>query len=318
MQRSPSTKGFTLLEALIAIGLTAVILAIFTAVASTSIFLRRSGYSIQASNFVREELDALRVLPFTELINRTNGNFLGLSLTRGPWQVKQVAGTPSSPNALTLSTAISPALVTETGLAVIPGNYHKDVDFTAKFLVQTASPSGWGTGIAFHYRDAENHYRFRFASGGIALDKVYHGTTTTLWSQSATYSTNTWYTLRLVTSGTSISMYKNGTLLTTTTDSTFSTGDIALQTLSNAIIYIDDVSIAENSVTTSWSFDSDAVGSMPTIWQRFIYEDLPSGGGTLTIANYLSQTTLKQITATVTWSDAGFSKSMTGSTLISQ
>lgn len=309
--------GFTLVEALMTIGLTAVILAFFAGVTSTSIFLRKSGYAIQASNFVREELDAVRALPFAELLNRTNGVFLGLSLTRGPWRVKAVASPPSGAQVLALDTAAT-ALNSETGLAIVPGNYRKDIDFTAKFDVQTTSPSGWGTGIAFDYRDSENHYRYRFTNGGIALDKVVHGTVTTLWSQSATYDTGTWYTLRLVTTGTSIALYKNGTLLTTVTDSTFSTGDVALMALSGALIYVDDVSVTENSVTTTWNFDGDAAGTMPTAWQRFVYEDLPSGTGTLTISDYLGQSTVKKVDVTVSWSDTGFSKTLTGSTIIAQ
>ncbi|MEY4723815.1 MAG: hypothetical protein RLZZ324_1328 [Candidatus Parcubacteria bacterium] len=306
------------MEALVAIGLTAVVLSVFTATTATSVFLRKSGYSIQASNFVREEIDALRVLPYTELIDRTNGSFLGLSLTRGTWQAKVVSGTPSGTQALALITPATTSLVSETGLAVVPSNYHADFDFTAKFNVLASSPAGWGTGIAFHYRDAENHYRFRFSSGGVALDKVYHGTATTLWTQSATYNTGTWYTLRIVTSGTSISLYKNGTLLTTQTDSTFTTGDIALQTLSNALVYVDDVSLTELSATTTWNFDADTAGAMPTSWQRFVYEDLPSGAGTVTIAGYNGQTDIKKVDVTVTWNDTGFTKTMTGSTLIAK
>lgn len=311
------SQGFSLLEAIMAIGLTAVILSIFAATTSTSVFLRKAGYSIQASNFVREELDALRTLPFSELATRTNGNFLGLSLTRGAWQAKVTTAPPSGTKVLALDTAVA-AKVSETGLAVIPGNYRDDFDVTAKFLVQTTSPSGWGTGIAFRYRDAENHYRFRFTSGGIALDEVYHGTTSTIWSQSATYSTNTWYTLRVAATGTSIQLYRNGTLLTTQTDTTYVTGDLALIALSNALVHVDDVSVTEYAATTSWNFDAETTGKTPVAWQRFAYADLPSGAGTLTISDYLSQTTIKQVTVTVTWTDTGFAKSMTGTTLIIQ
>ncbi len=315
--RPSATAGFTLMEAIVTVLMAAVILTVFSSTISASYLLRKSTYAIQAGNFLREEIDSLRTLSFTELINRTNGAFLGLSLTRGPWKVKTVTSPPSGTRALAMETAQT-ALVSETGLAVIPGNYHADMDLTAKFDVLSSSPSGWGAGLVFDYRDSENHYRYRYSSGGLALDKVYHGTVTTLWSQSATYSAGTWYTLRVVTSGTGISLYKNGTLQTTVTDSTFSTGDAGLQTLSGALIYVDDVSITESGTATSWNFDSDTVGSMPTDWQRFVYFDLPSGVGTLTIADYLGVSTIKQVTATVTWTEGGVSKSVSGNSLIAQ
>lgn len=316
--RKPKTSaGFTLMETLIAVAMTAVILAIFTSATSSIVFLRKAGYSIQAANFVREELDSLRTIPFSELINRVNGDFLALSLTRGPWKIKTVANPPSGTRVMAMETAQA-ALNHETALAVLPGNYHQDFDFTSKFNVLPSSPSGWGAAIAFDYRDPDNNYRFRFTNGGIALDKVYHGTATTLWSQSATYNTNTWYTLRVVTSGASITLYKNGVSLTTLADATFSTGDAALMTLDGALVYVDDVSLTENSVTASYDFDADAVGQMPTAWQRFAYFDLPDGSASLTIADYLGQSTIKQVTATVTWTDQGNTKTMTGTTLIAK
>lgn len=300
-----------------AIALTAVILSIFTATVSTTVFLRRSNYSVQASNFVREALDALRSLPFSELVTQKDGSFLGLAITRGGWMTQAVSVAPSAPNALALNTAAS-AKMTETGLAVVPGSYHDDFDFSAKIQVQKGSPIGWGAGIAFRYRDAANHYRFRFTSGGVALDKIHHGTKTTVWSQNTAYSTGTWYTLRVVASGTSISLYKNGTLLTTQTETAFAKGDLAIMGISNALLYADDVSLTERSITTAWNFDADAVGSMPLAWQRFNYADLPWGDGTLTISPYLAQTSVVQATATVTWIENGITKSSSGTTLISR
>jgi hypothetical protein len=324
-EKAKKRGGFTLMETLVVIGLTVVILAIFTAASSTVVFLRKAGYAIQASDFVREELDSLRVLPFTELINRTNGDFLGLSLTRGDWKVKAVAGAPSGNNVLALETAKS-ALNQETGQAVVPWNYHRDTDATAHFYVKSSSPSGWGAGLGFQYRDLDNHYRFRITSGGAAIDKVYHGTITTLCSNNVSYATDTWYTLEVTTVGTAITAKVNGSNAFSTgscstgslTDSTFSTGDVTLQTLNSALVYIDDVSILENSSTTSWDFESDTVGQEPLVWQRFVYFDLPSGSATLTIADYLSQSTIKQVTATITWVDQGVTKTVSGSTLIAQ
>lgn len=309
--------GFSLLEAIIAIAFTAIILSVFAAMLTSVTFLRRTGNYVQAANFVQEELDALRSLPFSSLANRTNGAFLGLPVARGPWKAKTVAGAPSGAKALAMETAQT-ASVQETGLAVLPGNYRDDFTFVAKVNALAASPGGWGAGVAFRYRDAENHYRFRFASGGIAFDRVSGGTVTTVWSQSVSHSTGTWYALEVVASGTGFTIKKDGVTLATVTDAAFPAGDLALLTLNGALTYADDVSVTDASGTSSWNFDSIADGVYPSDWQRMSYADLPSGTGMLTIANYLGQTTIKQTTVTVTWSDAGATKTASGTTLIAQ
>lgn len=310
-------SGFSLLESIIAIALLAIILSLFTATTSTTVFMRRAGDAVQASLFVREELEALRALTFPELLNRTNGRLLGLTFQRGDWEVQAVTAPPSGTKALVLDAAVT-ALVNETGLAVLPGDYRGDFDMTAKIRVQAASPSGWGAGIAFRYVDAENHYRFRFSAGGIALDEVRQGTATTLWSQSTAHSTNVWYTLRVVATDDSFALYRNGSLLSTQIDGTITKGDLAIQALSGALLHADDVSVTESAVTTDWDFDADAEETLPADWRRLSYSDLPNGAATLTIADYLSQTTVKQVTVTVTWTDSGDTRTSTGTTLISQ
>ncbi len=86
--------------------------------------------------------------------------------------------------------------------------------------------------------------------------------------------------------------------------------------INGALPAVDDVTLVESGVTTAYNFDSDTVGAMPVDWQRFVYMDLPSGSGTLTIANYNSLTGLRQCTATVSWSENGYTSTMTGTTLI--
>lgn len=316
-ERTTRASGFTLMEALIAIGLASILLAVFTSVLSATMLLRRAQYNVLAANFIQEELDSLRALPFADLLVRTNGNFLGLSRTRGPWQVKAVTSPPSGGNAFVMETA-QPAIVEETGLAVLPGNYREDVaSFTAKVRVQAASPAGWGAGVAFRYRDAENHYRFRLTSGGAALDKVVQGVRTTIWSNTTSNSTDTWYTLEVVVAGNSITVRRNGTTLTTQTDNAFTTGDLALLTLNSARAEFDDVAVTETS-TTTWNFDTEIAGTVPVEWQRMSFSDMPGGTGTLTIANYLGDVNIKQATVTVSWSDSGTTRTASGTTLIAK
>lgn len=266
------TRGFTLMEAVVSVALAAVLLSVYTSMLGATVFLRRAQYNVQAANFIQEGIDSLRTLDFAALTTRTDGRPLGVAYDRGPWQVKAIAGTPSGANAFVLQTAQT-AIIEETGLKMLPGDYREDATISAKVLVESGAPAGWGAGIAFRYRDAENHYRFRFSSGGIALDKVVAGTKSTVWSQSVSHSTNTWYTLEVVTNGSSITLKKNGTTLTTATDSSFLTGDTALIALNSATARFDDVT-ATGGTTTSWNFDSNTVGTVPSDWQRYGPYDL--------------------------------------------
>lgn len=292
------------------------LLATYTSILTASVFLRRAQYNTQAAAFIQEELDSLRALPFASLVNRANGRFLGLSMTRGQWQVKTVTSPPSGTKALELGNAQT-AIVGETGLLVLPGNYTGNATVSAKVKVLSTSPAGWGAGIALRYLDAENHYRFRFSSGGIAFDKVKNGAVTTLWSQSATYSTNTWYALEAVMSAGQFTLKRNGATITTVTDADFVTGDAALIALSGALAQADDVAVTEAAATT-WNFDADAVGILPKTWQRMSVFDLPAGSGTLTIEDHLGVPDIKKTTVTVSWNDGGATRSMSGSTLIVQ
>ncbi|OGL74019.1 hypothetical protein A3C96_00680 [Candidatus Uhrbacteria bacterium RIFCSPHIGHO2_02_FULL_60_10] len=306
--RTKRTAGFTLAEAVVAIGLAAILLAVYSAVLNTAFFLRRVQYSFQAMNFIQEELDKLRSLPYAELLNRTDGALLGLPFTRGTWAVKADAAASSAPNMLVLPAAKT-ALVGETGLVVLPGNYRDNFTANAKIRVGSASPAGWGAGFFFRYRDAENHYRFRIAQGGLALDKVSQGTITTIWSQATGLSTDTWYELEITTSFQSITVKRRigvtMTTLATVTDFTFTTGDLAIGAVGNALVAADDISVTDASGTSSWTFDTDTVDELPITWQRMSYIDLPSGSASLTIANYLGQTSIKQCTVKVGWTDSG-------------
>jgi hypothetical protein len=315
-----------LIETVIAIALMGVMLSIFTTTLLSTVMLRRGQYHTQAANYIQEELDTLRSLPFAELLTRTNGNFLGLARQRGPWQVVTVAGDGQNKR---LKMATTPtALVHETGLAVLPGNYRTDFTLSAKIKVDSGSTAGWRAGLVFRYRDPENYYRFRFGSGGNALDKVYHGDITNLWSDNNTCSTSlpsgscwNWQTLQATVSANQITLRRNGACLNSCnpiTNATFATGDLAVISIDGAKLSADDVSVTENAATTTWNFESTAESAYPSDWQRISYLDLPSGSATLTIENYLSETALKKATATVSWNDGGNARSVTGSTVIGQ
>lgn len=313
-RKTAGTGGFTLLETIITVGLMAMILSVYLTVLGSLFFLRRLQFNVQAANYVQEEIETLRSLPFEELLDRTDGRFLGLPVIRGSWGVEYIDAVQG--NAMEIDSAETP-VIDETGLMIVPGNYREDFTYEAKVRVDPSSAAGWGAAIAFRYRDAENHYRFRITSGGIALDKVEHGTTTNLWTQNTPLSTGTWYTLTVVAAGTDITLSRDGVILTTVSDTTFLTGDLALMTLNGGPVAFDDISVTELT-TTAWDFSAYATGAVPTEWQRLSYENLPGGTGTLTIEDYLNSDGIKMITVTVEWLDGLFPKAMTGISLIAE
>lgn len=300
---------------LVTIGVIAVLLAVYAATLSSVVFQRRNGYRFQATNFVRQEMDAVRSIPYDDLVNQTDGAFLGLAYTRGPWQVREEATAPSASNVMELRSAASPTLNQETGLLIVPTNYHDDFSFAASLRVLDASPTGWGAGLAFRYRDADNHYRYRLTAGGLAFDKVQHGTVTTLWSQSTPVSKGTWNDLAVTAVGATITLERNGMTVATVTDDTFASGDIALTALNGARIQADDLSVSGGEAG-DWDFDDDAADTTPLDWQRFVYFDLPGGSGTTTVTDYDGLTGIKQVTVTVSWNEFGTMKTVTGTTTV--
>jgi prepilin-type N-terminal cleavage/methylation domain-containing protein len=314
--RPVAQAGFGLIESLVSISIIAVTLTAFGGVLSTVGAFKRNDFRFQAANFVREEIDALHALPYSELIDQTNGHFLGLAFTRGAWQVRNEVTAPSAGRVIELTEASEPALVQETGMLIEPTNYHDNFAFTAKLRTLATSPAGWGTAIAFRYRDASNHYRFRLTAGGFALDRVQHGVITTVWSQNTTINTGTWYTLSIVCDGSTIKLWNGGTLLVTKVDSSFATGDIAIMSLNGSLLQADDVAVSQGGEIGSWNFNADPVGAIPLDWQRFVYFDLPGGQGALTIADYHGRVGMKQVTVTVTWNHLNVPQSITGTTII--
>ena len=83
--------------------------------------------------------------------------------------------------------------------------------------------------VCGRFKDANNYYAASLTGGGkLELRKKLSGSTTTLTSKSMTLATRTWYTVKLVMNGSSISMYVNGTLQLSATDSALTTGGIGL------------------------------------------------------------------------------------------
>ncbi|HZU14560.1 MAG TPA: carboxypeptidase regulatory-like domain-containing protein [Chloroflexota bacterium] len=104
-------------------------------------------------------------------------------------------------------------------------------DYTVSAQVKPGGAFTTNWSLAGRFQDANNQYDLLFKNGNQwFLGKKVGGTWTTLTSGTFTYNTSTWYTVQLAFSGTRISAAINGTTVGSATDSSFSSGSIALAT----------------------------------------------------------------------------------------
>lgn len=319
--RQPENKkfGYTIIEAIVAIGLVGFFILIYgasyTAVTSNQFLKNKS----LAYNLAAEELEALRSTPFARITNRTDGNFIEVAYNKGNWSVKSDAAAPSLPNVYEIaSPAGNPSGI--TGVAVVPGFDYDNFTDETKIKVMADSTAGWQAGVYFRYHDADNYYRVYFTGTNLYIDKKVGGVETSLTSKAKAFSTNTWYTLKVVANNNAFEVFVNGTSELTGTDavSSFTAGRLTLLGLNSVHAYFDDISIT-TSATKTWNFDSDAVGQVAASWQRFGLNDLPRGIGKLTIEDAQTGfTDIKKVKARVEWYERNNLKYIELSTLISE
>ena len=304
--RRLNNHGAGIIESVVAIGLLALFITVFGAsytIVITNTLLKNKNL---AYNVAIEEIEALRNTPYTQLTNRSDSAFIEVAYNKGHWLVASPGGAPSSPNILEVASPTgNPSGV--TGLSIVPGFDYSDFTLETDVNVRSDSPAGWQSGIYFRYHDSSNYYRTYFTATDLYIDKNVDGTETSLNSKSKTFSENTWYTIKIITSTNNIDVYINDVLELSTTDndSSFSKGRIGLVSFDSAHQYFDDVSVTEGD-TNSWNFDSDTIGQIPSGWERFSINDLPNGVGLLTIQDdQMGYTDIKNVTVKVSWQERG-------------
>lgn len=126
--------------------------------------------------------------------------------------------------------------------------------WTAYSVQARVKPTGWNGSNRFvavlaRVQSNTSYYYLALRSNNtVELKKLVGGSSTTLDSASLTVATNTWYTVRLDVSGTSLRGYVNGTLVTETTDSQYSAGRVGVATFYGSANF-DDI-VVSDSVTT--------------------------------------------------------------------
>lgn len=291
--------GLSLIEVVVGIALVSMVVVVFGVSLTAAVYAQRIKLRNMAAALASEQLAAIRTGNTAPLTPATDGPLVNILLTRGVFTVVSDGTAPSAPRALNAAASTSSGL---TAMLPLPADAYTDFTLTAKMKIATGAPAGWESGLLFRASDDNNLYQVYLTSSSLVLKKIVSGVATTLYSDSRSISTNTWQTLGVVATASSMSVTLNGSTVTTVNDTAFSVGEAALAVWGGASVNFDDVTIGG----TTWNFEDTAFGDLQSDWLRFGLGDLPSGTGTLSIAApYASDPSFKTYTVKISWTDRG-------------
>ncbi|MBI3572662.1 MAG: DUF1080 domain-containing protein [Candidatus Kerfeldbacteria bacterium] len=325
-KQSAARRGFTLLDSVLALFIVGIAIAIFATLTGARAINRQTTFRSEAAALADEELNALKRLDVTTIGDQTSGAFKNILYSAGSWKIitdNANSGSHTTPNVVELA---KNSTITNgvSGRLLFPAAMYGDATLQAKFYVASDSPAGWAVGYYLRATDATNTYRVRVASAttdldlgksltqNVVLEKVVGGSATVLLSPSSTvaFATNSWNTVQVVMTGSSLSLFINGTQVgsASITDTTYSTGPATLAGWNGVHAEVDDVQTTVGATTTTWNFDGSSL--LPVAWIRLGLNDLPDStpntfddNGLLTTSAYpnANSTTLKQAKITVQW-----------------
>lgn len=290
-------KGISLIEVIVSIAIIGGTIVVFAILLGVLKINKTGSLYTSAYKLAQEELEAVRALPFSGLLICMDAPFINVLYNNG--------NPGASGGALEVS-----ASGASMGIISLP--YNNMADFTLETNVKSSSLTN-KNGFLFRARDTQNYYFYYFTGNELGLLKNINGTETSLYQTSQSFSIDTYYKLKVVLSGTNISLYLNDNLTQTVSDSSFSSGRVALAS-ANTTTNFDDVTLD----SATWNFNDLTAGALPSDWQRFGINDLPNGSGKLTISELYGSPDMKQIDVTVSWSERGETKTISLSTMRSE
>ncbi len=332
-------QGFSLVDIIASLFVMGVLILVAANLFTVRTVNRQQLYRTQAAAIANEELSTLKRYDVGSLPTQTNGSFLGLVYNAGTWSV--VSDTSLGHGGVSaLNLAGASGFSNVSGRLLLPAGSYGDATLQTAVLFASDTAAGTAAGLFFRASDSLNGYRLLVAPTGTDLDtsvagqqnwileKIVNGTVITPRIYSANVAgilTNTWNTIKVIASSTSLKTYLNGNGVDSGSliDSDFTDGSAALIGWKGVHAHFDDVTTTVASTVSSWGFE-DAT-SLPTAWVRLGLNDLPNStstifddNGTLTIAAYpnTNSTSLKKVTITVQWSGSGGNTSYTTSALI--
>jgi|GEM_PF-4879532 len=142
----------------------------------------------------------------------------------------------------TISTKLAKQTTTTSTDYIMTNGPSTWTNYTYASRLQTGSTSAT-TGILARYSDNNNYYMLALNNGSVVLKKKVGGTVTTLQSAPFTFDTSTFYTLQLAVNGSAITGSVNGVQQVSATDSSLSSGKIAIY--STGAGWWDDVLVSD-------------------------------------------------------------------------
>jgi hypothetical protein len=138
-------------------------------------------------------------------------------------------------------------------------------DYTAK--VKMKSDDNDGIGIMFRYQDANNYYRFVWDKERSyrALEKCENGQFSILAQDSIPYVMGKYYQVKIVAQGSTLQVSIDSNPVFSVSDSTFSSGTIALYCWGNRGSYFDDILVEGSSGTNQTPVITSVTASPSTI-----------------------------------------------------
>jgi hypothetical protein len=117
-------------------------------------------------------------------------------------------------------------------------------DYTTTVTIKSTDNDA--IGIMFRYQDQDNYYRFTWDKerSSRSLVKVQSGVATVLAQDFVPYVTGQEYQVKISAQGSNLQVSIDGSPVLSATDSTFSSGTIALYSWANASAYFDDITVA--------------------------------------------------------------------------
>jgi|GEM_PF-2208614 len=338
--------GWGLIDAILSIAVAAFIGLLVSSLSIIIITSGRAAYKVRAAAIADEQLSAIKRLDIDQLFDQTDGPPINILPNAGTWTITQNSSNldpvaspcpPPSTGKHCSSEVLSLAggsgfSNTVNGRLALPAGAYENTTIQASWYVHADSPSGWVYGMYLRSRDVKNGYRLKIAStttdlvaGGavqnVLLEKLVNGTATSLFVSSGaiTVSTGTWISWRVVLNGSTISIYKDGVLLTggTITDATspWLSGPVALVGWNGVHLDIDDVTEVDPATCGAnpdqcWDFTGET--ELPAAWVRVSSNDLPDSTATIFDDNLLvtlepwpvGATDMKRVTVTVQWRDS--------------
>ena len=176
-----------------------------------------------------------------------DGNTTGWTRSGGSWSVVADGTSVASLGDKSAASAVFRQTSTSSDARALAGQ-NSWTNYAAQARVKPLVYNGNAVGVIARASSSTNYYGFSITGSQGRLLKRVNGTVTTIATGAVSVPVNTWATVRLETSGSTLRGFVNGTLVATATDATFASGRLGLLATSASASF-DDVTADLVAVT---------------------------------------------------------------------